>query len=105
MGVALTIAFSSMLDQLLHVNLSREQALAATAVLMLAVALLLWLRDFGQQEIDRRFFREKYQLDGAWARMNRAIGHLGDQESLAQMMLGSCSDVLGVEHAALYLRS
>lgn len=105
LAVSLTIAASSLLDQFLRVTLSHQQAFAAAAVLVLAVLLLLWLRDFGQQAIDQRFFREKYQLDRALQQMNDAVGHLGDQESLAQMMLGSCCDVLRVDSAALYLRS
>jgi transcriptional regulator with GAF, ATPase, and Fis domain len=105
LAVSLTIAASSLLDQFLRVTLSHQQAFAAAAVLVLAVLLLLWLRDFGQQAIDQRFFREKYQLDRALQQMNQAIGHLGDPESLAQMMLGSCCDVLRVDGAALYLRS
>ena len=72
---------------------------------MLAVILLLWFRDVIQRTIDRRFFREKYQLGKALERMNRAVGHLADPEAVAELMLGSCRDVLGVDRAALYLRT
>ena len=54
--------------------------------------------------IDRRFYREKYQLGKALERMNRAVGHLADPEAVAELMLSSCRDVLGVDRAALYLR-
>ncbi len=37
--------------------------------------------------------------------MNRAVGHLADPEAVAELMLGSCRDVLGVDRAALYLRT
>jgi transcriptional regulator with GAF, ATPase, and Fis domain len=33
------------------------------------------------------------------------VGHLADPESVAELMLSSCRDVLGVDRAALYLRT
>src|SRR5439155_4886994 len=57
-----------------------------------------------QQLIDRRFYREKYQLDKALQRMNRAVGHVVDRETLAHPMIGSCRDVLRVDRIAVYLR-
>lgn len=84
-------------------TISTQQVLVAV-ILVLIVILLLWLRDRIQQMIDRRFYREKYQLDKAFQRMNRAVGHLLDRQSLAHRMLVSCLDVLGVEFAAVYLR-
>ena len=102
---SIIVAMSGVLQQLLNVSPSPLQLSAVFAVLMLSVMLLLWLRDQFQQMIDRRFFREKYQLDKALERMNRAVGHLVDPTALADMMLTSCRDVLQVERAALYLRS
>jgi transcriptional regulator with GAF, ATPase, and Fis domain len=55
--------------------------------------------------LDRRFYREKYQLGAALERMNRAVGRLADPEAVASLMLSSCRDVLGVDRAALYLRT
>ncbi len=81
-----------------------QQALLVALILILVVILLLWLRDRFQQIIDRRFYREKYQLDKALQRMNRAVGHLVDRQSLSKRMLSSCRDALRVESAALYLR-
>ena len=42
-----------------------QQAISVAVLLMLITVLLLWLRDRFQQLIDRRFYREKYQLDKA----------------------------------------
>lgn len=70
----------------------------------LAVCLMVWLRDSWQRLIDRRFFREKYQLDKALQNMNRAMGPLTDADLLAQRLVSSCRDVLQAERASLYLR-
>ena len=73
-------------------------------ILMLAVVLLIWLRDSWQTFVDRRFFREKYRLDRALQRMNQAVGRLADVDFLSERMLMSCRDVLQSELTALYLR-
>lgn len=87
-----------------HLMPSYVQAVLVAGVLMTGVALVLWLRDGWQRAIDRRFFREKYRLDKALRRMNRAEGQLTDTQFLAERMLNSCRDVLQTDRAALYLR-
>jgi transcriptional regulator with GAF, ATPase, and Fis domain len=105
----LTVAFAVMLAlgplarQYLNIFPLTEQSALISIVLMLAVILLLWLRDVFQGIIDRRFYREKYQLGKALERMNRAVGRLADPEAVAELMLSSCRDVLGVDRTALYL--
>lgn len=75
------------------------------AIMMtLTVIVLGWLRDRLQRTIDRKFFRDKYPLDRAMQRMNRAVARLGDRKLLGDQMLASCCDVLGVERAAIYIR-
>jgi transcriptional regulator with GAF, ATPase, and Fis domain len=102
---SMAVALSSVVPQLLNISLSPLQLVSVLAILLPSVILLLWVRDRFQQMIDRRFFREKYQLDKALERMNRAVDHLADPSALAGMMLGSCRDVLRVDRAALYLRN
>ena len=72
-------------------------------VLMLVVYVLMWLKDGVQRSIDREFFSEKYQLDRALLRMNRAVTNLWERDAVAGNLLGACCEVLGVEQAALYL--
>ena len=72
-------------------------------VLMLVVYVLLWLKDGIQRSIDREFFSEKYQLDRALLRMNRAVSNLWERDAVAGNLLGSCCEVLSVQQAALYL--
>ncbi|MCX7418241.1 MAG: sigma 54-interacting transcriptional regulator [Planctomycetia bacterium] len=81
-----------------------QQAFFLGAVLAVAVASMVWGRDRLQQLIDRRFYREKYQLDKALQRMNRAVEHVVDRETLAHRMIGSCRDVLRADRVAVYLR-
>jgi transcriptional regulator with GAF, ATPase, and Fis domain len=81
-----------------------QQTLAVGMVVMLVVVLLLWLRDAAQRLLDSWFYREKYQLDRAFQRMNRAVGHLVDRRSLAERMLVTCRDILRVDASALYFR-
>jgi transcriptional regulator with GAF, ATPase, and Fis domain len=102
---ALTIALGPIARQYLNIFPLTQQSALISIVLMLAVILLLWLRDAFQGMIDRRFYREKYQLGKALERMNRAVGHLADPEAVAELMLASCRDVLGVDRSALYLRT
>ncbi|MGH7128472.1 MAG: sigma-54 interaction domain-containing protein, partial [Planctomycetaceae bacterium] len=104
-GFSLSVALGSVADRVLGMSPSWQQSLGVALIVWLGVVLLLWLRDLAQQAIDRRFFREKYQLDKALQRMNRAVGRFVDPDALAEMMLGSCRDVLGVGQTALYLRS
>ncbi len=103
-----TIAFSSLLVNFWNKSLSAQQvlqqALFVTVILLLVIVLMMLLRDWFQQMIDRKFYREKYQLDKALQRVNRAVGHLVDRQSLSHRMLSSCRDVLDVERTALYLR-
>lgn len=82
----------------------RQQVLLLGAVLAVAVTMLLWGRDRIQQFIDLRFYREKYQLDKALQRINRAVESVVDRETLAHRMIGSCREVLRAERIAVYLR-
>ena len=81
-----------------------QQLLSVAVLLTCCVVILSWSRDRLQQTIDRRFYREKYQLDKALQRVNRAADNLVNRHTLGQQMLGSCRDVLGTQLAALYLR-
>ncbi|MEX0718888.1 MAG: sigma 54-interacting transcriptional regulator [Planctomycetaceae bacterium] len=105
LAFGLTIASASLGAFLLNVSMSYPQVFLVAGVLLVSIVMLLWLRDGFQEATDRRFFREKYRLDQALERVNRAVGRLADPEALAQRMLSSCRDVLRIEQAALYLRA
>lgn len=88
-----------------HLLPNNMQTLLVAGVLMTGMLLVLWLRDGWQRAIDRRFFREKYRLDKALRRMNRASDQLTDPQALAGRLLNSCRDVLQADRAALYLKT
>ncbi|REJ91446.1 MAG: AAA family ATPase [Planctomycetota bacterium] len=79
---------------------------AVPFIVLVAVGVMAlgWLRDRLQRAIDRWFFREKYSLDRALQRMNRAVSSLLERDDVADNMLYTCCEVLRVEQAALYLR-
>src|SRR5205823_13460523 len=54
--------------------------------------------------LDRRFFREKYQLDRTLQRMGQAIEQLVDPPTLAKRLLQASAELLGVPRGAVYLR-
>jgi transcriptional regulator with GAF, ATPase, and Fis domain len=82
----------------------KQQIWIIAGILMLTVVLLIWLRDWWQRLIDRRFFREKYQLDKALQHIHRDMGRRTDLQYLSERMSLSCRDVLQSERVALYLR-
>ncbi|MEK6260592.1 MAG: sigma 54-interacting transcriptional regulator [Planctomycetota bacterium] len=102
--VALGIAFGSLAVAVRKTPAIEQQSWIIAGILMLTVILLIWLRDSWQSLVDRRFFREKYQLDKALQGMHREVGRLTDVQYLSERMSRSCRDVLQSEHAALYLR-
>ena len=80
-----------------------QRILTLGTILVVTSLILLWLRGRIQQMIDRRFFREKYRLHTAMERINQAVVRVGDPQSLADRMLGSCHDVFQVRSASIYL--
>lgn len=81
-----------------------ENAIAAGLTAMLIVVVLGWVRDGFQRALDRRFVREKYQLDGALKRLSKAVDRLIEPAQLARQMLQSAMDAVGAERGMVYLR-
>jgi transcriptional regulator with GAF, ATPase, and Fis domain len=81
-----------------------QKMLSMGVILTFSVVFLSWSRARIQQTIDRRFYREKYQLDKAMQRVNRSLDSLVDRRTLGQRMLASCHDVLGSEFGAMFMR-
>ncbi|HSG69438.1 MAG TPA: sigma 54-interacting transcriptional regulator, partial [Planctomycetaceae bacterium] len=101
---ALMIAFSIILALRVKISLSSFQHVSMIALLVIVVLLLVWLRDRIQRAIDQKFYREKYQLDKAMQRMNRAVSQFADLNSLTEMVFGICRDALQIDKVALYER-
>lgn len=103
-GVALIAFMATHLNVTAALPGKFQQILSVGVVLTFTVVVMSWSRDRLQQMIDRRFYREKYQLDKALQRVNRSLDSLADRHSLGQRMLTSCREVLGTKFAAIYLR-
>jgi len=71
-GFACLIATVTLIALRMKISLNAFQYLAVVGLFVIATLLLLGVRDRMQQSIDRRFYREKYQLDNALRRMQNA---------------------------------
>jgi transcriptional regulator with GAF, ATPase, and Fis domain len=83
-------------------NLTGALGVSTSALVLLLV--LDWLRVRVKRALDRRFYRDKYQLDRTLKRMSHAIEKLVDPPALARRMLQEAADLLGVRTGAVYLR-
>ena len=101
--VALGIAVGTLAVAVGKMPTAEQPGWIIAGIVMLAVILLIWVRDSWQHFIDRRFFREKYQLDKALQRMHRDAGRLTDVQFLSERMSISCRDVLQSSRIGLYL--
>jgi transcriptional regulator with GAF, ATPase, and Fis domain len=81
-----------------------ENAVAAGLTAMLVVVLLGSIRDRFQRALDRRFYRERYQLDKAMRRLGQAVDQLVEPAQLARQLLESAVDAVGATRGAVYLR-
>lgn len=81
-----------------------ENALAVGITAMVVAVVLGLIRDRFQRALDRRFLRDKYQLDGAMRRMSRAVDRLVEPHQLAAQMLRSALDAVGCERGTVSLR-
>jgi transcriptional regulator with GAF, ATPase, and Fis domain len=79
----------------------------ALPVVLTAFVLLLGLdliRGRVKKALDRRFYRDKYQLDRTLRRMGQAIEQLVDPLTLARRWLQTSAELLNVSLGAVYLR-
>jgi transcriptional regulator with GAF, ATPase, and Fis domain len=83
-------------------NLSQALAVSTTALLLMVVLDLVRARL--KKALDRRFYREKYQLERTLRRMGKAIEQLVDPATLARQLLQASSEVLSVSHGAVFIR-
>ena len=102
-AVALVIAMGTLAVAVGKMPTVEQPGWIIAGIVMLAVILLIWVRDSWQHFVDRRFFREKYQLDKALQRMHRDVGRLTDVQFLSERMSISCRDVLQSSRVGLYL--
>lgn len=82
-------------------KLSEALTVSATALLLMLV--LDRARTRFQKALDKRFSRDKSQLDKTLQQMGQAIQQLVDPPALAQRLLQTASELLGVRRGAIFL--
>ncbi len=83
-------------------KLSEALTVSTTALVLMLVLDLARTRF--KKALDRRFFRDKYQLDRTLQRMGQAIQQLVDPVALAQKLLQTATEQLAAPRGAVYLR-
>ncbi len=111
--LAALVYYAVVFAGMLAANLLGGQASAAPSLgqafwVSTSVLVLMLLLDLARARVkkalDRRFYREKYQLDRTLRRMGQAIEQLVDPPALAQRLLHASAELLGVPRGAVYLR-
>eukprot|EP00456_Euglypha_rotunda_P010077 TRINITY_DN1243_c0_g2_i2.p1 TRINITY_DN1243_c0_g2~~TRINITY_DN1243_c0_g2_i2.p1 ORF type:complete len:1017 (+),score=221.34 TRINITY_DN1243_c0_g2_i2:6672-9722(+) len=101
--VALSIAVGTLAVAVGKMPTVEQPSWIIAGIVMLGVILLIWVRDSWQHFVDRRFFREKYQLDKALQRIHRDAGRLTDVQFLSERLSATCREVLQSSRIGLYL--
>jgi transcriptional regulator with GAF, ATPase, and Fis domain len=83
---------------------SLMQTLGVGASFLVFLLLLDLARSRIKKALDRRFYKEKYQLDRTLSRMGKAIEQLVDPPTLARRLLQASAELLNVSWGAVYLR-
>ena len=81
------------------------QALAVSGVALVLLLTLDLIRGRIRRVLDRRFYRDKYQLDRTLRRMSEAVEQLVDPPALARRLLQISADLFGAAQGAVYLRA
>src|SRR5262249_51638311 len=93
-----TLLFTQVLPSF---KLSDALTVSTTALVLMVVLDLA--RSRFKKALDRRFDRDKSQLDRTLQRMRQAIQQLVDPPALAQRLLHASTELLGVTRGAVYL--
>jgi transcriptional regulator with GAF, ATPase, and Fis domain len=80
------------------------EALSVSTTALLLVFVLDLARGRVKKALDRRYSRNKSQLDETLQQMSQAVADLVDPPALAQRLLWATAELLGVERGAVYLR-
>jgi transcriptional regulator with GAF, ATPase, and Fis domain len=81
-----------------------EQAFWVSGVALIMTAGLDFARSRLRRALDRRYRRDKTQLDQTLNLLGEAVEQLVDPPTLARRMLRAAADLLGVQTGAVYLR-
>jgi transcriptional regulator with GAF, ATPase, and Fis domain len=83
---------------------SWAQALGVSSAALVVMLVLDWLRGRLKRALDRRFYREKHQLERTLRRLSQTVEQLIDPPAVARRLLQASAELLGVARGAVYLR-
>jgi transcriptional regulator with GAF, ATPase, and Fis domain len=89
----------------LAADTTHGQAVLISVFIILVLLVLSALRTRFQSALDRRFYREKWQIERAMRRMDETVGKLFDRRTVAQKSLAVIGETLNASYAAVYQRS
>ncbi|HZU36312.1 MAG TPA: sigma 54-interacting transcriptional regulator [Gemmataceae bacterium] len=84
---------------------SLSRALSVSTTVLVLLILLDLARNRFKRVLDRRFDRNKHQLDHTLRRMGEAIEQLVDPPTLARRLLQASAELLNVARGAVYVRA
>ncbi|WP_419193272.1 sigma 54-interacting transcriptional regulator [Kolteria novifilia] len=100
----LAVWFSPRLADEVSQGESERQSFLIASFVMLVLLVLSTLRERIRLVLDRRFYRDRHQLNRAMRRMNETVGQLLDLSTLSRRILLVVDEVLDPRGAAFYLR-
>jgi transcriptional regulator with GAF, ATPase, and Fis domain len=104
-GVFYYVVFAGMLlSGVIAGRPSLSQAVVMSTMALFLMVVLDLARSRLKKVLDRRFAREKHQLDHTLMRMGQAIEQLVDPPTLARRLLQTSAELLNVPRGAIYLR-
>lgn len=83
---------------------SLTQTVWVSASFLVLMVVLDLVRSRFKRALDKRFYRDKYQLDRTLRRMGQAIEQLVDPPTLARRFLQASAELLNVSRGAVYVR-
>ncbi len=98
MGIALAAIYAAMVSWV-ETGFSVNAFLASLVILIL----LNPLRDLVEQKIAEFFFRERYELEGAFSSLRKKLAHVIDMEAMIEVLKYALEHSKRITHAGLFL--
>ncbi|MBY0588299.1 sigma 54-interacting transcriptional regulator [bacterium] len=89
----------------LFANIPQPAGLLPSAFVVLVLYILTTIRSWLSGILDRRFYRERSQLDWAMRRMNEAVGNLVEPSTIHRHVLVIATNSVNARGGVIYLRS
>jgi GAF domain-containing protein len=101
--VALFYALSSAGDKAVQAILGETSAAAPLASVLVSAMVFSPLKERTQKAVDRRFYRDKVDLQSAFADFSREIRRLTNVDALLLTLVDTVVELLHLQHGAVYV--